>query len=142
MTKFSEWLTAARQDAVLTQQELADLADLSKPQVSRLESGNQGTRRNTAIRLANALKRPPAEALAALANDVIGDTLPLNQQRTIHHPQSDGVIRMRIQTEFQVLLPDGQVRALRPADLTPAMRLQLAEILLSGQLDDDQDVNR
>jgi hypothetical protein len=140
MTKFSEWLTAARQDAGLTQQELADLADLSKPQVSRLESGNQGTRRDTAIRLANALKRPPAEALAALANDVIGDTLPLNQNRAIH--QSDEVIRMRIQAEFQVLLPDGQVRALRPADLTPEMRLQLAEILLSGQLDDDQDVNR
>ena len=57
----------------MTQQELGDLAGLSKPQISRLESGDQGTKRETAIRLATALNRPLGEALAALANDLIGD---------------------------------------------------------------------
>jgi transcriptional regulator with XRE-family HTH domain len=72
-TKFAGWLTAARQEAEMTQQELGDLAGLSKPQISRLESGDQGTKRETAIRLATALNRPLGEALAALANDLIGD---------------------------------------------------------------------
>jgi transcriptional regulator with XRE-family HTH domain len=73
MNAFSEWLSDARQAAGITQQELADRAELSKPQISRLESGDQTTKRETAIRIATALGRPAAEGLAALANTIIGD---------------------------------------------------------------------
>jgi len=84
----------------------------------------------------------------------IADALQLNPEISLksagHHPQSplhrirqsDEVIRMRIQTEFEVVLPSGEVRPLRAADLTPEMRRQLAEILLSGQLDDDRDADK
>jgi len=84
----------------------------------------------------------------------IADTLLLNQDVALksagHHPQSplhrirqsDEVIRMRIQTEFEVVLPSGEVRPLRASDLSPEMRRQLAEILLSGQLDDDRDADK
>ena len=54
-------LRAARERRFLTQQQLADLAETSKANISRLESGEQKARMSTIVRLAKALGVDPEE---------------------------------------------------------------------------------
>ena len=90
--------------------------------------------RDLVIAIADALQLIPETALKSAGHH---PQSPLHRIR-----QSDEVIRMRIQTEFEVVLPNGETRPLRASDLSPEMRHQLAEILLSGQLDDDRDADK
>jgi transcriptional regulator with XRE-family HTH domain len=65
-TNFAEWLRSARNAKGLTQTQLAEIAELSTGQISRLENGEQGTKETTAVRLATALGCDPQDALSAL----------------------------------------------------------------------------
>ena len=71
-TVFGDWLKTERKKKSLTQDQLAEISDLTKAQISRLESGVQGTKRPTAVRLATALGADPREALEALMADTPG----------------------------------------------------------------------
>jgi transcriptional regulator with XRE-family HTH domain len=72
-SRFALWLRTARADSKLSQTKLGELVDLSKMQVSRLESGEQSTKPATAIRLAQALNQDPQEALDALTADALAE---------------------------------------------------------------------
>lgn len=69
---FGCWLKNERKKKHLTQEALAEISDLTKAQISRLESGIQGTKTPTAVRLATALGADPRDALRALMADAPG----------------------------------------------------------------------
>jgi len=78
---FGKWLKDARAQKGWTQQSLADKAEISKAQVSRLESGEQGTKLTIVVRLAEALDQDPRRAVAEMMRDTpnaddLGEELP------------------------------------------------------------------
>lgn len=55
----------------------------------------------------------------------------------IHRIKSaEEIVRVRIQTEFELVSPDGTTRPLSPSDLSPEMRRRLAEAILAGEFGD------
>jgi transcriptional regulator with XRE-family HTH domain len=65
--RFSENLTAAREQSGLTQEALAQAAEIHRTQIGELLRGNQLPRLDTLLRLAGALNVPPAELLDGLS---------------------------------------------------------------------------
>jgi transcriptional regulator with XRE-family HTH domain len=72
MSVFGGWLKNQRDRRGWTQEQLGELVDLSKAQISRLESGSQGTKPATIVRIANALGASVDDAVNALMADKIG----------------------------------------------------------------------
>lgn len=60
---FGDWLKEKREKSKLSQEGLGDLAGLDRQQIYRLENALSGTKRETVIALANALKVSEDEAL-------------------------------------------------------------------------------
>jgi len=63
-------LLGARQDAGLTQEQLAERSELHPTQIKRLERGATLPRIDTVVRLAGALDVPPGELCAGVVWDV------------------------------------------------------------------------
>ena len=134
---FGQMLKAARKRHRMTQTQLADAVksrgvSVTQGYVSLIER-NAGkptepeVGRDLVSGFADALHLDIGVALRAAGHN---PDSPLHRIR-----ESDERIRMRIQTEFEVVMPDGSTKPLRPGDLTPEMRRRLAEVLLSGELD-------
>lgn len=66
---FGEWLKHERKKRDLSQAKFGELVDLSKAQVSRLETGNQQTSLPTATRIAVSVGADAKEAIDALRRD-------------------------------------------------------------------------
>jgi transcriptional regulator with XRE-family HTH domain len=63
---FAELLTAARKEAGITQEALAELSGLDRTAISQLELGNASPRLATVIRLAGALDRDPRDLVPSI----------------------------------------------------------------------------
>jgi transcriptional regulator with XRE-family HTH domain len=59
-------IAAARQQAELTQRQLSKRVSKSQPFISRLERGRDYPRMETLVRIASALRVPPADLLAGV----------------------------------------------------------------------------
>jgi transcriptional regulator with XRE-family HTH domain len=71
-TRFGDWLKAERQKRGWSQDQLGAEVGLTKAQISRLETGKQGTKRDTAVRIAHGMGANPQSALSALMTDTEG----------------------------------------------------------------------
>jgi transcriptional regulator with XRE-family HTH domain len=60
---FGNWLKTQRENAKLSQDGLADLIDVDRQTIYRLENALSGTKRETVLALAEALKASESEAL-------------------------------------------------------------------------------
>lgn len=65
LKKLGEWVKLAREKANISQETAAEKAKMSRFQWIRIENGQSGTKRDTVIEIAKALKGDIAEALAA-----------------------------------------------------------------------------
>jgi transcriptional regulator with XRE-family HTH domain len=65
--RFAENLNRAREAAGLTQEALAQAAEIHRTQIGELLRGNQLPRLDTLLKLAGALQVPPAELLEGLS---------------------------------------------------------------------------
>lgn len=65
-TAFGEILSAARQEAGLTQESLAHLAGLDRTAISQLERGEAAPRLESIVRLAGALNIDPCALIPAI----------------------------------------------------------------------------
>jgi transcriptional regulator with XRE-family HTH domain len=65
--RFSENLSRAREQSGLTQEALAQAAEIHRTQIGELLRGNQLPRLDTLLRLAGALQVPPADLLDGLS---------------------------------------------------------------------------
>ena len=70
LERFAANLRGARQDAELTQEQLAERSELHPAQVKRLERGGNLPHLDTLVRLAGALDVLPAELCAGIDWDV------------------------------------------------------------------------
>jgi transcriptional regulator with XRE-family HTH domain len=61
--QFGEALRRAREAAGMSQQEVGNLCDMDPTAVSRLERGQRNPRLDTIVRLARAVRVPPAKLL-------------------------------------------------------------------------------
>jgi transcriptional regulator with XRE-family HTH domain len=68
--RLSANLRSARQDAGLTQEQLAERSELHPTQVNRVERGATLPYLDTLVKLAGALDMPPAELCAGIVWDV------------------------------------------------------------------------
>lgn len=62
-----------------------------------------------------------------------------NSPRYVLRENNDETINARILIEFEIVGPTGERRPLRPEDLTPGMRRELAAVLLNGDLEQVQE---
>ena len=135
---FGQMLKAARKRHRMTQDQLAVAAkqrgvSVTQGYVSLIErtagtAAEPEVGRDIVMAFADALHLDNGIALKAAGHN---PDSPLHRLR-----ESDERLRMRIQTEFEVVLPDGSTTPLRLTDLTPEMRRRLADMLVSGELDE------
>lgn len=98
-TRFGAWLSKARRERKISQESLGKEVDLTKAQISRIESGKQQTKQDTAIRIARALGRVPEEALMAMAEDAL---VRASKDGELPGYTSDEIIRIAQDIEIRV----------------------------------------